>query len=107
MFLQRYSQLHLLMAQKIYAIINRKRNKGRDFFDLVFLMSRNIKPNYSYLDDKLFISNEDALKAKILEKCNQLDMQEMADDIKPFLFENSDTKKVVRFLDLVRQYSFE
>lgn len=99
--------LHLLMAQKIYAIINRKRNKGRDFFDLVFLMSRNIKPNYSYLDDKLSISNEDALKAKILEKCNQLDMQEMADDIKPFLFENSDTKKVIWFSDLVRQYSFE
>lgn len=45
--------LPLLMAQKIYAIINRKRNKGRDFFDLVFLMSRDIKPNYNYLDAKL------------------------------------------------------
>jgi hypothetical protein len=49
------------MAQKIFAII-----KGRDFFDLVFLMSRNTKPDYSYLDAKLSISTADALKKKIL-----------------------------------------
>ena len=94
------------MAQKIYAIINRKRNKGRDFFDLVFLMSRDIKPNYNYLDAKLSISNADTLKEKIIDKCNQIDMEEMADDVRPFLFENSDVKKVERFVDLVKQYSF-
>ena len=99
--------LHLLMTQKIYAIINRKRNKGRYFFDLVFLMSRYIKPDYSYLDPKLSISSEDDLKEKILDKCDQLNMEEMANDVRPFLFENSDAKKVVRFIDVVRQYSFE
>lgn len=98
--------LPLLMAQKIYAIINRKRNKGRDFFDLVFLMSRNIKPNYNYLDAKLSISNADRLKERILEKCDQLNMEEMADDVRPFLFENSETKKVAQFMDVVRQYTF-
>lgn len=99
--------LSLLMAQKIYAIINPKRNKGRDFFDLVFLMSRGIKPNYSYLDAKLSISNPDAVKEEILDKCDQLNLKEMADDVMPFLFEHSDVKKVVRFADLVKQYSFE
>lgn len=99
--------LPLLMAQKVYAIINRKGNKGRDFFDLVFLMSRDIKPNYNYLDAKLSISNADALKAKILETCDQLNMEEMANDVKSFLFENSEVKRVVRFTDVVRQYSFE
>lgn len=98
--------LSLLMSQKIYAIMNRKRNKGRDFFDLVFLMSRDIKPNYSYLDAKLSISGADALKKRILDKCDQLNMEEMANDVMPFLFENSDTKKVKRFVDLIKQYSF-
>ncbi|MCC5905736.1 MAG: nucleotidyl transferase AbiEii/AbiGii toxin family protein [Balneolaceae bacterium] len=98
--------LPLLMAQKIYAIINRKRNKGRDFFDLVFLMSRDIKPDYSYLDAKLSITNADALKEKILVKCNQLNMEDMANDVRPFIFDTSDTKKIVRFVDLVKQYSF-
>lgn len=59
---------------------------------------------------KLSISNTDTLKKIILEKCDQLDMEEMeemADDVRPFLFETSDPKKFVRFADLVRQYSFE
>lgn len=99
--------LPLLMAQKIYAIINRKRNKGRDFFDLVFLMSHDIKPNYSYLDSKLTISSPDALKKEILEKCDPLNMEEMADDARPFLFENSDAKKISKFVDLINQYSFQ
>lgn len=99
--------LPLLMAQKIFAIINRKRNKGRDFFDLVFLMSHDIKPNYSYLDAKLSITGADALKKEILEKCGPLNMDEMANDVRPFLFEHSDTKKVLRFVDLINQYSFQ
>ncbi|MEX1014884.1 MAG: nucleotidyl transferase AbiEii/AbiGii toxin family protein, partial [Candidatus Paceibacterota bacterium] len=85
----------------------RKRNKGRDFFDLVFLMSRHIKPDYRYLDVKLSISNADALKNELLEKGTQLNMEEMANDVRPFLFENSDTKKVEPFIDLIQQYSFE
>ena len=39
--------LPLLMAQKCHAILNRKRNKGRDFFDLTFLMSRNQQPDWN------------------------------------------------------------
>ena len=43
--------LPLLMAQKCYAVLNRKRNKGRDFFDLAFLMSLQVKPDMTYLKE--------------------------------------------------------
>jgi len=73
-------------------------------------MSRNIKPDYRYLDEKISISNADAdadaLKNELLEKGTQLNLVEMANDVRPFLFENFDTKKVERFVDLIRQYSF-
>lgn len=98
--------LPLLMAQKLYAIINRKRNKGRDFFDLVFLMGRNIQPNYEYLEDKISVSDAETSKKVVLEKCQQLDMEEMAKDVEPFLFKATDRKRVVHFEDVVRQYSF-
>jgi len=49
--------LPLLMAQKFYAVINRDRNKGRDFYDLVFLMSKDVTPDYNYLDQKLSVSS--------------------------------------------------
>ncbi len=98
--------LPLLMAQKLYAIVNRERNKGRDFFDMVFLMGRNIQPDYDYLEDKISVSDAENLKEVVLEKCQQLDMEEMAKDVEPFLFKPTDRKKVIRFEDVVKQYSF-
>jgi len=98
--------LPLLMAQKLYAIINRDRNKGRDFFDLVFLLSRNIQPDYKYLSEKISVSDAESLKVMVLDKCQKLDMEEMAQDVEPFLFKPSDRKKVVHFEEVVKQYSF-
>lgn len=98
--------LPLLMAQKLYAIINRERNKGRDFYDLVFLMSRNIRPDYEYLDQKITVSNSIELKQALAEKCQKLDMEVMAKDVEPFLFKPSDRKKITQFEEAVRQYEF-
>lgn len=98
--------LPLLMAQKLYAIINRDRNKGRDFYDLVFLMGRDIRPNYKYLEAKVSISDTKSLKEAVLDRCRHLDMDTMARDVEPFLFDASDVKKVTHFEDVVQQYSF-
>lgn len=98
--------LPLLMAQKLYAIVNRERNKGRDFFDLVFLMSKNITPDYGYLKLKMSIASPKVLKQTLLETCGNIDMEEMAADVEPFLFDGSDVKKVRRFEQVVRQYPF-
>jgi len=47
-FTQIYSTpLEILLSQKIYAALNRPRAKGRDFFDIVFLLPQT-KPNYCY-----------------------------------------------------------
>jgi len=93
----------LLLAQKFYAIINRKRNKGRDFFDVTFLLGRGIKPNYEYLSLKLGIQSSDDLRKQTLEKCAALDMNEMAKDVEPFLFDQKDMKKVLLFPELMKQ----
>jgi len=44
----------ILLSQKINAVFNRKRQKGRDFFDIVYLFSFT-KPDYKYLVQKLKI----------------------------------------------------
>jgi len=95
----------LLLAQKFYAVINRKRNKGRDFFDIVFLLGQNVLPNYEYLNYKLGISDSGDLKKQILEKCSQLDMNEMAKDVQPFLFNSNDTKRVLLFEEYLKNIS--
>lgn len=89
--------LSLLLAQKFYTIINRKRSKGRDFYDVVFLLSRQVKPNYAYLDLKLGIDKPKPLKERVLDVCSKLNMKQMADDVAPFLFNTTDARKVEMF----------
>lgn len=98
--------LPLLLAQKCYALMNRKRSKGRDFFDIVFLLSKVKKPDYEYLNQKLGIDNGEKLKTKILETCARLNMKEMAVDVAPFLFNPEDSKKVLLFEQYIRQVNF-
>ncbi|MFN5619674.1 MAG: nucleotidyl transferase AbiEii/AbiGii toxin family protein [Flavobacteriales bacterium] len=98
--------LPLLMAQKCYAILNRPRNKGRDFFDLVFMMGRNISPDMAYLNQKLNIATTVELRHRLLQKCQSLDMAAMATDVAPFLFNPNDEKKVRLFRDYLEGYSF-
>ncbi len=98
--------LDLLMAQKCYAVLNRPRNKGRDFFDLVFLMGLNIRPNIDYLQQKTGIRSTAELKIRLLEKCSTLNMEEMAKDVAPFLFSPDDQKKVKWFADYLEKYKF-
>jgi len=88
----------ILLAQKFYAVVNRRRNKGRDFFDIVFLLGQSVLPDYNYLQAKIGVSNPDDLRARIIEKCGALDMREMAKDVSPFLFDKRDEKRILLFV---------
>lgn len=92
----------ILLSQKFYALINRQRKKGRDFFDIVFLL-KNTRPNYSYLNQKLGISSEKELKEKVLQTCDKIDLTKMAKDVEPFLFNNTDTKVINLFVEYINQ----
>lgn len=93
----------LLLAQKFYAILNRNRSKGRDFYDVVFLLSRQVKPNYEYLNRKLSIGYAKSLKESVLNTCSKLDMKELADYVAPFFFRADDARKVEVFPGYISQ----
>jgi hypothetical protein len=85
------------LAQKFYTVINRQRNKGRDFYDIVFLLGRNFKPDYGYLNLKLSIKNGIELKDRLFDKLEALNMEEMVEDVRPFLINIKDEKKIRLF----------
>lgn len=91
--------LDILLSQKIYAIFNRKRFKGRDFFDVIFLFQKS-KPNYLYLEKKLKIKNADDLKKKLLRRVANTDFVKIIKDVEPFLFNPHDSQKI----NLFKQY---
>lgn len=95
--------LDLLLAQKLTAICSRSRNKGRDFYDVVFLLSKAVKPNYEYLKTRLDINTPTQLRERIIEVCSQISLAEMANDVAPFLFQPSEEKKVRLFDKLWQQ----
>jgi len=92
----------VLLAQKIFAILNRKRAKGRDFYDMIFLLQKT-KPNYKYLAQKTGIKDRQTLKKKILAHAKTLNLKELARDVEPFLFQPSDSKKIIMFSEYIKQ----
>lgn len=93
--------LDIILAQKIFAIFNRKALKGRDFYDAIFLLSKT-KPNYEYLQLKLKVKNGQELKEKLLTLDEKVNFKEMVKDVEPFLFNPEDSKKVMLFKKYIK-----
>lgn len=93
----------ILLAQKLFAILSRRRAIGRDFYDAVFL-SGKIKPNFQYLSRKAGIKNMKMLKSALLKRCAGLDFKLLSRDIEQFLFFTEEAKKVGLFIDYVRSW---
>ncbi|MCB0549437.1 MAG: nucleotidyl transferase AbiEii/AbiGii toxin family protein [Phaeodactylibacter sp.] len=94
--------IDILLSQKLYAICNRPRPKGRDFFDVSFLIPRT-KPNYDYLNQKMGVANAEALKETILEACKKIDFEFMVNDVRAFLFSARDEKRIRLFMEYFEQ----
>ncbi|HPO05700.1 MAG TPA: nucleotidyl transferase AbiEii/AbiGii toxin family protein [Candidatus Gracilibacteria bacterium] len=92
----------LLLAQKLYACVNRNRIMGRDFFDVVFLYGIGAKPNFDYLKKNLGVENEKELREYLLEKTTGFDFKELSKDVAPFLFNQKDKNKVEMFPDFIK-----
>lgn len=95
----------LLLAQKIYAAVNRKRTMGRDFFDIVFLYGIGARPNFDYLKKNLGIQNQAELKKYLLKKTAKLDFKILVQDVEPLLFDPRDKNKVLLFRKFMKQNS--
>ena len=91
----------VLLAQKLLAILYRKRSMGRDFYDAIFLFG-NSKPDFEYLKTKANIKTIDELKARLLQKCQELNFQQLAKDVEPFVFNHKDTTRVLLFCEYIR-----
>ena len=96
--------LPLLLAQKCHAIMDRKRAKGRDFFDVSFLLGLNVEPDLGYVKQKLNLDTKRDLAQTLLDRCAQLDMGALATDVEKFLFDANGRLGVTRFPQLIRQH---
>ena len=101
----RTTPLDLLLAQKITAFVKRKQPKGRDIFDITFLCPKT-KPNYTYLSERLDVKNASELKELLFDRLKTLNLNQLAADVSPFLFNPNDIQRIHLFPQFVEQTAF-
>ncbi|MEM9847673.1 MAG: nucleotidyl transferase AbiEii/AbiGii toxin family protein [Bacteroidota bacterium] len=87
----------LLASQKIAAVLGRKRPKGRDFYDLTWLLTQGHLPDYGYLKLRFDLADAEALKTKLQEHTAPFDFEKLASDVAPFLFQKDGLEMVRNF----------
>jgi predicted nucleotidyltransferase component of viral defense system len=97
--------IDILLSQKLLTITQRPRPKGRDFFDVTFLIPLT-QPNFSFIEEKMGITDPEELKFRVLEKCKSIDFEEMVKDVRSFLFKTEDEKRVRLFVPYFEQIHF-
>lgn len=92
----RVTPLDILLSQKIYTAVNRKRPKGRDFYDITFLSSRT-KPDMGFLKQKMGVDTPESLRKEIFVRIKEYNFKNLSDDVSPFLVNQADVKRVEKF----------
>lgn len=86
-----------LYATKIHACFYRKYTKGRDFYDLVWYLTKRIRPNVELLNNAIkqtnkieYPINEDNFKDFLKEKISRVDFDKVKRDVERFLEDKSE-----------------
>jgi predicted nucleotidyltransferase component of viral defense system len=98
----RVTPLNILLSQKIHTAVNRKRPKGRDFYDITFLFGR-AKPDFGYIEQKMGVDSPERLRQEFLLKIEKYDFEALAADVAPFLISKDQVKRVIKFKEFLSQ----
>ena len=90
--------LDVLCAMKFAAILTRQ--KGRDFYDAIFLLSKT-KPNLDFLQTRTGISTMEELKAALIERLKEVDMNQKKRDFGHLLFNEMNAERILQFPKVV------
>jgi predicted nucleotidyltransferase component of viral defense system len=102
----RVTPLNVLLSQKIYTAVNRKRPKGRDFYDITFLLSKT-RPDFGFINQKMSISSPEGLREELLLKIEDFNFEALAGDVAPFLIAKEQVKRVVKFREFWKQVDLD
>ena len=89
---------NVLCSMKIAAML--ARSKGRDFYDLMFLLSQT-KPDYDFLSKHCKIHNLQELKQAATQILKTVDLKKKQNDFAHLLFNKTSNERILRFGDFI------
>ena len=90
----------VLCAMKVTEMI--KRQKGRDFYDALFLLGQTI-PDYSFIEQRCGISNLEELKLAVEKMLKTTDLKKKMKDFEHLLFNKDNSRRILRVGDFIRE----
>ena len=90
--------LDVLCAMKFAAILSRQ--KGRDFYDAIFLLSKTT-PNWDFLRMRVGISSMEELKTAVAEKLQEVNLTQKKHDFIHLLFNEGNADRILQFPKIV------
>lgn len=90
----------IVCSMKISALLNR--GKGRDFYDVMFLLSR-VQPDFNFLKQKDGVSNMEELKDAFHRIIQNTDLENKSKDFSHLTFNPQSNEKILLFKDFVNQ----
>ena len=91
----------ILCSMKISALLNR--SKGRDFYDVLFLLSRS-NPNYEYLTAKHGIHNSTELQEALAALLASTNLEVKQRDVQHLLFDPQKSHMITNFSSFINDY---
>ena len=89
------------MAGKLNAVMFRKYSKGRDFYDLLWYLTKNIKPNIKLLNNGIIQTQKEDMeiteenwKEHVLKSLRSLDYEKIQKDVSPFLIDRNESELI-------------
>lgn len=89
----------VLCAMKVAAMLNRQ--KGRDFYDAMFLLSQTL-PDFKFLSERCGISSLDELKRAAEKLFKTVDLKNKTRDFEHLLFNKNNSARILRAPDFFK-----
>lgn len=89
---------NVLLSMKLSALLTRA--KGRDFYDVMFLMSQTT-PDYAFLKAQTGVSNFEELKGSVDALLEKTDLNVKKRDFEHLLFNSANSVKILRFREFM------
>lgn len=102
----RVTPKEIILSQKLWTITQRSRAKGRDFYDIIYLL-QNTEPDMGFLSLKFGVSDWNEAREKILEGIEGVDLEEMVRDVQPFLINKKEGEKIKLFKEYLEQIELD